>query len=66
MRDTVLNKQCNLIVNSVPKLREAGDLGNKEWSKIEVNLSTPAKIIEAILYNDRTEVNRINQDYWTG
>lgn len=25
-----------------------------------------AKIIGAILYNECSEVNRINQDYWTG
>lgn len=53
----------------MPNLRDAGDLGNKEWSEIEAKLSTPrlsAVVIEAVLYNDSTEVNRINQDYGTG
>lgn len=58
---------ADLIVHSKRQLGRAGDLGNKEQINIEVNRSThrlSAKIIGAILYNDCTEVNRINQDYW--
>lgn len=46
-------------------------LCNHLWNTLVPRRPTSSKmlsreIIEAILYNDCTEVNRINHDYWTG